>query len=150
MISIILSKFPFSGHLDEYLWSPWHVSQIHQNYYFIQTKVQKKWKESWLSQKTCKQKGTASQLITSEKRGQGKRKMKVIKFVSQCLKTKKCISFWCVLWEMPPIFTPLTNSKIIVIWHEMEFFSLHLFVTNITKLGVIFIYQRQKIYNLFV
>ena len=24
---------------------------------------------------------------------------------------------------MPPIFTPLTNSKIIVIWHEREFFS---------------------------
>ena len=100
--------------------------------------------------KHAKQKGTASQLITSEKGGQGKRKMKVIKFVSQCLKTKKCISFWCVLWEMPPIFTPLTNSKIIVIWHEMEFFSSHLFVTNITKIGVIFIYQRQKIYNLFV
>ena len=98
--------------------------------------------------KHANKKGTASQLITSEKRGQGKRKMKVIIFVSKCLKTKKCISFWCVLWEMPPIFTPLTNSKSIVIWHEGEFFSSHLFVTNITKICVIFIYQ--KFYNLYV
>ena len=101
--------------------------------------------------KHAKQKGTASQLITSEKGGQGKRKMKVIIFVSQRLKTKKCISFLCELWEKPPIFTPLTNPKIIVIRHEREslqFFSSHLFVTSITKICVIFIYQ--KCYNFFV
>ena len=77
--------------------------------------------------------------------------MKVIIFVSQRLKTKKCISFLCELWEKPPIFTPLTNPKIIVIRHEREslqFFSSHLFVTNITKICVIFIYQ--KCYNFFV
>ena len=74
--------------------------------------------------KHAKQKGTASQLITSEKGGQGKRKMKVIIFVSQRLKTKKCISFLCELWEKPPIFTPLTNPKIIAVWHERDLFFL--------------------------
>ena len=41
MISIILSIFPISGHLNEYLQIPWHTSQIRQNYFFHPNKSSK-------------------------------------------------------------------------------------------------------------